>query len=144
MSETNRLNSSAGETPPDTPLRSLLIVLNKRRKTFMFFSVAATVLIIVLAGFIYLGQVRQQVTSLKFKLDFKGVEENRYPNGMKFSTSDIVSSEVMDQVYKQDNLKKYMDFSDFKAAITITQTNDKLKFLEFEYAGKLSNRKLDV
>ena len=110
----------------------------------MFFSVAVTVLIIVLAGFIYLGQVRQQVTSLKFKLDFKGVEENRYPNGMKFSTSDIVSSEVMDQVYKQDNLKKYMDFSDFKAAITITQTNDKLKFLEFEYAGKLSNRKLDV
>jgi len=144
MSEINAGLDNYGETPPDTPLRSLLIVLNKRRKTFMFFSVAVTVLIIVMAAFIYLGQVRQQVTSLKFKIDFKGVEENRYPNGMKFSTSDIVSSEVMDQVYKQDNLKKYMDFSDFKAAITIIQTSNKLKFLEFEYAGKLSNRKLDV
>ncbi|MEA1928621.1 MAG: hypothetical protein U9N73_10475, partial [Candidatus Auribacterota bacterium] len=133
-----------GETQPDAPLRALLITLSQRRKTFVFLSLAAIVIIIALAGFIYFGQVRQQVTTLKFKIDFKGVEENQYPNGMKFSTSDIVSPEVLGKVYEKDNLQEYMDFADFKAAVTIIQTNDKLKFLEFEYAGKLSDKKMDI
>ncbi|HDZ90565.1 MAG TPA: hypothetical protein ENH37_07800, partial [Deltaproteobacteria bacterium] len=125
-------------------LKDLTLTLWGYRRIIVILSFGATLLITVIAGVIYLGQTREGVAKLQFKLDFQGVDKGQYPNGMRFSTSDIISVPVMDRVYKENGLEQYMEFRDFKAALAIIQTNDYLEFLEYEYAAKLSDKKLSV
>ncbi|MBW1733844.1 MAG: hypothetical protein JRJ71_05575 [Deltaproteobacteria bacterium] len=125
-------------------LKDLTLTLWGYRRIIVILSFGATLLITVIAGLIYLGQTREGVAKLQFKLDFQGVDKGQYPNGMRFSTSDIISVPVMDRVYEENGLEQYMEFPDFKAALAIIQTNDYLEFLEYEYAAKLSDKQLSV
>lgn len=84
------------------------------------------------------------MVSLEFKIEFEGIEKNEYPNGLKFSTADILSTAVLSEVYEENNLKRYFGFPEFKGALTVYQINDKLKFLEYEYAEKLGQENLTI
>ena len=125
-------------------LKDLILTLWGYRKAIVLLSLGVTILIIAIAGFIFLGQTKESVAKLQFKLDFEGIDKSQYPNGMKFSTSDILSMPVMNKVYEEDNLQQYMEFPDFKASLAVIQTNDFLEFLEYEYAARLSDKKLNV
>lgn len=128
----------------EVSLRDLFLTLWRYRKAIVLWSLASILLIFVCGGSLYLLQGKTSRLELKFKLQFDGIEDNEYPNGLKFSTSDILANPVLNEVYTINNLDKYIGLSDFKAALAITQTNDKLKFLEYEYNAKLSNSKLTV
>jgi hypothetical protein len=132
------------EDQDEISLSALLLSLWNRRSTIVIWSVAISILIVVGAGLIYLFQEKSEVARMEFKLEFDGVEKNQYPNGMKFSTSDILSGPVLNQVYKTNNLEKYIEFSDFKSALAIIQTNNQIKFLEYEYGAKLREKGLNV
>ena len=123
-------------------LKNLLLVLWNNRKTIIVLSLASVFIIAAVCALVYLSQEKHKVASLEFKLEFKGVEKNEYPNGLKFSTADILSGPVINKVYNENNLQKYIEFLDFKSSLMITQTNDLLKFLEYEYSATLSNKNL--
>ncbi len=125
-------------------LKDLILTLWGYRRTIVLLSLAAAILIVAIAGFAFLHQAKENVAKLQFKLDFQGVEKNEYPNGMKFSTSDILSMPVLNTVYKEDRLDQYVKFPVFKASLAVIQTNDQLRFLEYEYASKLDDKKLNV
>jgi len=125
-------------------LKDLILTLWGYRRAIVLLSLGATILIIAIAGFIFLGQTKESVAKLQFKLDFQGVDKGEYPNGMKFSTSDILSMPVMNKVYEEDNLQQYMEFPDFRASLAVIQISDALRFLEYEYATRLSDKKLNV
>ena len=125
-------------------LKDLILTLWGYRRAIALLSLGATILIIAIAGFIFLGQTKESVAKLQFKLDFQGVDKGEYPNGMKFSTSDILSMPVMNKVYEEDNLQQYMEFPDFRASLAVIQISDALRFLEYEYATRLSDKKLNV
>jgi hypothetical protein len=61
---------------------------------------------------------------------------------MKFSIHDIISTPVLETIYKKYNLKEFVSFPDFKASFIIKQKNDRLKELEKEFNAKLDNKKL--
>ena len=62
----------------------------------------------------------------------------------EFSTADILSTEVLDKVYRQNDLGKYMKLSEFKAGLAVFQMNDRLRLLEFEYSQKFSEKNLSM
>jgi len=145
------LQPPSGEQPPyysedddEISLKGLILTLWGYRRAIVLLSLAATILIIAVAGFTFLGQAKESVAKLPFKMDFEGIDKNQYPNGMKFSTSDILSMPVLNKVYEEDKLDQYLEFHDFKASLAVVQTNDQLKLLEYEYATRLSDKTLNV
>ena len=125
-------------------LKDIILTLWGYRVKNVVISMAITLVIIAAGSFAYLCQQKRSVAKLQIRLDFEGVEKNQYPNGMKFSTSDILSMPVLNRVYKEDNLEEYVEFPVFKAGLSVIQTNDAIRFLEYDYAAKLSDNKLNV
>lgn len=74
------------------------------------------VLVVVLIGFVGAGlygiakhsnSLFESVTSEKMKLNFKGAELGQYPNGTKFTPTDVISSKVLTAVYSRNMLSKH-------------------------------------
>ena len=59
----------------------------------------------------------------KFRLDFKGATEGRYPNGLKFSGSDITSMPVMLDVFNQNHIDRFTSFPKFSRAVYVLEAN---------------------
>jgi hypothetical protein len=132
------------EADDEISLKDLVLNLWHYRKIIVVLSLSVIFLIAAVAAWVYFRQQNNQVVSLEFKLDFEGVDKNEYPNGLRFSTADILSTPVLSGVYEENDLKRYLEFPEFKTGLTIFQTNDELKFLEYEFASKLSNTKLNL
>jgi hypothetical protein len=80
--------------------------------------------------------------TLHFRVLFEGAGEGKYPNGTPFSSSEIVATPVLDQVYKANDLQRYMDFTSFKESLCALESNADLELLSYEYQTKLSDTKL--
>ncbi len=132
------------EADDEISLKDLVLTLWHHRSIIVVLSLSAIFIIAAVAAWVYLGQPNNKAVSLEFKLEFEGADKNEYPNGLRFSTADILSSPVLSEVYEENNLKDYLEFPDFKAGLTIIQTNDDLKFLEYEYAEKLGQKNLSL
>ena len=125
-------------------IRDLIMALWRSRATIVVYSLVAVLIVSTLAGAAYLLQEKQTVTKLQVTLEFQGADKGEYPNGMKFSSADILAGPVLDKVYRENNLERFLEFSDFKAALSVYQINDRLSFLEYEYAQKLSEKNLSM
>jgi hypothetical protein len=102
-----------------------------------------TLVLCVLAGaFAYAWAPKERVASLGFQLTFEGADRGEYPNGTKFSSAEIVSTPVLTEVFKANDLQRYTTFSKFKDGMFVLQTNRDLELLSFEYTAKLSDSKL--
>lgn len=136
--------SEFAEEYDEISIRDLILTLWRSRAKIVIYSLAAALIIFAVAGTTFLLQEKQKVTKIQFRLEFEGADKGEYPNGMKFSTADILAGPVLDKVYRENDLKRFIEFPDFKAALAVYQTNDQLSFLEHEYAQKLSERNLSV
>jgi len=132
------------ESDDEISLKDLILTLWRYRTIIIVLSLCATFIIGGYAAWVYFRQEDHKLVSLEFKLDFEGVDKNEYPNGLRFSIADILSTPVLSEVFEENDLKKYLEFSDLKAGLTILQTNDQLRFLEYEYADKLSQKNLSL
>ncbi|HYI11710.1 MAG TPA: hypothetical protein VEK57_21815 [Thermoanaerobaculia bacterium] len=102
--------------------------------------IAAIILMIALVSLV---APSQRMMSLPFVLTFRGAEEGRYPNGTPFEKSDIVSGTVLAEVYKSNDLGKFMTFDNFKRSVVVLESNTDLENLKREYEAKLSDPKLN-
>jgi len=104
-------------------------------------TVMGVYVVIALAGFMLLP--RERLASVGFRLVFDGVDDGTYPNGNKFSTSDIVATPVLTEVYEKNELVRYIGtFEKFKNSIFVRDANRDLELLDLEYSGRLSDQKL--
>jgi hypothetical protein len=85
----------------------------------------------------------QPMSALTLRLLFNGVERGEYPNGIRFTPADIVAAPVLGEVYRRDQLQRYVKFDDFKNAWTVINNNPALDQLRREYEGQLNARNLD-
>ena len=85
----------------------LVHTLNAYAPAILLSAAAVTVLYIIIAVAIYVLSPTQRITSQKFRLDFEGASDARYPNGIKFSSSDITSTPILLQVFKDDHLDRF-------------------------------------
>src|SRR4030095_12787437 len=66
-----------------------------------------------------------------------------YPNETRFATSDIIATPVLAEVFKQNQLSRYIStFEDFKNSIFVRDANRDLELLDLEYSGRLADQKL--
>ena len=125
-------------------LKDMALSLWGYRTIIVALTLVAALLIGGIGAYAYLLQKKQDITRLRFRLDFDGVEKNQYPNGGKFSTSDLLATPVINSVYDANDLKRYLSLAEFRSSLAVLQSNDKVRLLEYEYAAKLDDRKLSV
>ncbi len=123
-------------------IKDLVLSLWRARARIIVLSLAAVVLLCGVAAAVYLFQEKQNVAKVEFKLLFEGADQGEYPNGMSFSSADILSTPVLQKVYDENDLKRFMEFPEFKSSLSVYQTNPKLALLEYEYSQKLAEKNL--
>jgi len=125
-------------------ISDLFLSLWRYRGVIVIVSLIMAVLLGAVCGLVYVGQKKIVTANQEFKIEFDGIDQNEYSSGIKFSTSDIIGSTVLDTVYRTNDLSDIIKYEDFKSALSITQTNDRLRLLEYDYSAKLGNAKLTL
>jgi hypothetical protein len=123
-------------------LEGVLAVIRKHGSHIQLTMIAFVLMYLLAAVAVMLLVPSVRSTNLKFRLEFRGAEEGMYPNGTKFSASEIVSVPILLRVYNANELGTYTTFERFKSSIFVMQSNDALDRLNWEYRSKLSDTKL--
>lgn len=84
----------------------------------------------------------RQITTQPFRLDFRGAVAGQYPNGLHFSTADIVATPVLLDVYDANALSQFVTFEDFSHAIFVLEANPAYEAMASEYQARLADVKL--
>jgi hypothetical protein len=103
-------------------------------------AVAVGYLILAMAAYLLAPAVR--LTALPFRLEFTGADRGQYPNGSKFSSSEIISIPVLLETYKQNELERFTTFTDFAGAVFVVESNEAREALAREYQARLSDTRL--
>lgn len=96
----------------------------------------------IVASVVYLRSPSQQFTSLPFRLEFQGANRGQYPNGTKFSTTEITATPILLKVYKENDLARFVNFERFSRAIFVLESSQAYEVLVLEYQARLSDAKL--
>jgi len=97
-------------------------------------------LIVAVAAYVYAPTER--VTTIAFRLEFEGSERGFYPNGVKFSTAEIISSPILTRVYQQNDLGRFTKFREFANSVFILEANAAQEKLANEYRARLMDARL--
>jgi len=119
----------------------LVHTLNAYAPAILLSLAAVATLYIILAVAIYVFSPAQRITSQKFRLDFEGATQARYPNGLKFSSSDITSTPNLLAVYRENHLERFTTFPEFSRSLFILEANLDYERLAAEYQARLADPK---
>jgi hypothetical protein len=97
---------------------------------------------LIVAVAIYVLSPSQAVTSLRFRVDFKGADQGEYPNGTKFSSTEVITSPVLLKAFQANDLGRFTTFTDFSKSIFVLESNSAHDALSAEYQGRMSDPKL--
>jgi len=97
---------------------------------------------LILAIAIYVLFPSQAVTSLRFRIDFKGADLGQYPNGTKFSSAEIITAPVLLKAYEANDLGRFTTFADFTKAVFVLESNSAHDSLSRDYQSRMSDPKL--
>jgi len=135
-------------TPQDTYVRSLswpdaLLKASQQYRHVILMSLAVVALAYTLGALAwYLARPSHTSLTLPVRADFKGAHVGEYPNGTRFSPTDIVATPVLAQVFQMNRIDRFTDFRKFREALFISEGSGVLDQLRREYEAKLSEPKL--
>lgn len=116
-----------------------------RYRVPLFMSVVVGICLAVIGvATLYFVTPSTQTATLSFRVLFDGADKNQYPNGLPFSPTDILAGSVLERVYQENALDRFVTFDGFKGALFISETNQAITLLDKEYQQKLSNSKLST
>lgn len=133
-------NSDRSEHP--VSISHLIHTLRRYLPVILVGMAAVTIGYVIIATAAYLLTPAQHDTSVPFRLDFKGADRGEYPNGTKFSTTEIVSPPILLKVFNQNGLERYTTFADFSRSMVVLESNRALENLMRDYQARLSDPKL--
>jgi hypothetical protein len=122
----------------------LVRTLHAYAPAILLFTAAAGVLYIIIGIAIYVFSPTQRITSQQFRLDFEGASDGRYPNGVKFSSSDITSTPILLKVFADNHLDRFTTFPDFSRSMFVLESNLDYERLAAEYQGRLTDPRLSA
>src|SRR5258708_1528254 len=105
---------------------------------------AVGVVYAIVAIFLYLTAPSQRITSQAFRLEFNGATVGLYPNGIKFSSAEIVSTPTLLKVYSSDELSRFIDFENFSRSVFVLQSNPEYELMAAEYQARLADPKIST
>ncbi|HUF09875.1 MAG TPA: hypothetical protein VMO47_11175 [Rhodothermales bacterium] len=130
------------EYEPGIPLGGIVRIIVRYRYPIVL-SVAAVLLLYgVIAGVVYLFGPSQRVASIPFRLEFTGAGQGLYPNGTRFSTSDIVATPILTKVYDTNDLSRFLPYRTFADSIFVVESNEAVENLAREYSARLDDKNL--
>lgn len=127
---------------PGVSVRELATTLGRYKVPISLAIAAAALTWILGAVVLLLISPSQRQAELPFRLEFKGAENGEYPNGSKFSPTEILSGPILLKVYEQNDLEQYLPFARFQSALFVLQSNNALEQLMREYRARLADPKL--
>jgi len=136
-----KLNDEA-EADAELSFKPMLLTLWSYRRVILTALIAVVVCYTVGMMVVFSRVPSERVATLQFQLAFDGADRDQYPNGTKFSSAEIVSTTVLTDVFKGNDLQRYGTFSDFKDSVFVLQANRDLDLLSYEYQAKLSDLRL--
>lgn len=137
---TDDRDSFVNEGADEAPTISTILRVLRDYGRFILALVVATVLVTAcLVMILYVRAPKEQLGTTAFRLTF---EDDEFANGMRFSTGEIVSTAVLAEVYKANDLQQYGALADFKDAVFVLQSNPAMDLLALEYQTKLGDSKL--
>ncbi|HEY2322077.1 MAG TPA: hypothetical protein VGJ82_04350 [Thermoanaerobaculia bacterium] len=132
------------EIDPPVSVSHLMRVLRAYSMVILLSVIGVGVMYGIVALAVYLTSPSMRVVSQPFRLDFSRAEEGKYPNGLKFSTAEIIAPQILSKVYKDTQFGRFMTFGDFVTAVYITGSNPAYDRLQREYAARLADLKLST
>src|SRR5262245_17977160 len=104
-------------------LKPLADTLSRYRRVLSktILAVAAVGGVVLVAAFFLLPVER--LGSIQFRLMFDGAADNKYPNGLLFSTTEIVGTSVLTEVFRQNDLGRFGQYRDFRDSIFVLQSS---------------------
>lgn len=97
---------------------------------------------VIIAACIFVTAPSEIVTSQPFRLDFEGATVGRYPNGTKFTPSEIVSAPILARVYEANELGRFLPFVVFTKSVYVVEANPAMERLTREFQARLADPKL--
>jgi hypothetical protein len=125
-------------------LRQIGRTIRKYRVPIQLAMLGIAALLILLVAVAYLLMPTQHVTTLDFRLTFRGAERGQYPNGTPFSSSEIISPTVLNAVFKAGEYERFMSYEQFKSSLYVVESNDELEALTRTYRARLADPKLSA
>jgi hypothetical protein len=128
----------------DDPLPLLHVVQTISRYRFAIGLSLATVLIgygIIATGMV-LWTPAERSTALRFRLNFDGASEGRYPNGQKFNPLEIVSTWILNDVYRENDLGRITTPDAFAHAVVVIEANPEYEQAAADYQRRLADSRL--
>lgn len=127
---------------PPVSVSHFFRVLGAYRPIIGLALVAVTIGYIIVALSVYLFAPAQRVTTMPFRLEFEGADRGEYPNGMKFSSAEIISMPVLLKAYNQNNLSRFTTFSQFARSVFVLESNQAQEALSRYFQSRLSDPRL--
>lgn len=84
----------------------------------------------------------ESVSTVRFRLQFDGAAQGKYPNDTEFSPSEILAVPIVTEVYNANDLQRFGPLPAFKDAMFIQHSNPQLALLAYEYQARLSDSRL--
>ncbi len=112
----------------------------RRMMALAFAAIAVAYMCVMLIT--YAVVPRERLATIGFRLTFSGAEQDQYPNGTTFSSAEIVATPILEEVFRKNELGRYMSFSDFKDGLFVVQASRELDILSAEYQAKLADTRL--
>ena len=123
-------------------LTDLIRRLYRYRITIALVVTVVAVLYMIVSLLLLLRMPVHKKVTLPFRLDFEGVDRGKYPNGIKFSSAEIVSTPILAEVFEANDLQQYLTLQEFSDGIFILESNPSIQMLDQEYQGRFSDAKM--
>ena len=103
-------------------VRELIVVLTASWQTIVATTVIAVVLSMIV-GAVYLqwGQLVRHGAVLPFRPSFQGAQVGRYPNGLPFGSTDIVTGPVIEDVWNRNTIGDFCSIDAFRSRFFVEE-----------------------
>jgi hypothetical protein len=136
-------------TPPshdsddyEIALLPLIMEVWNQRRLIALWTVGVAVLVTVVTAAVWWRTPSETVAQVEFRLVFDGADQNQYPNGTPFSRADLMSTPVLSEVYRLNELERYMHFERFRDALFVMESNRTLEMLDFQFQARLADSRI--
>lgn len=102
---------------------------------------AVVILVVFVIGLFKAPPMTTYSEAVEF--NFPQSEQGRYPNGSPFSISDLTNRNVLDQVWRENQLEgQGVSFKDFSESISIVPYADNAPFIKAKYESMLARKQI--
>lgn len=142
MSHDDSRELAADTQPHIISIRDVVQTLGQYAAAILLSVTAVGVTYVLIAAYVYLRSPARVVTTLPFRLDFRGAAVGQYPNGLRFSSADVVNAHILNEVFHRNRLGDLIDFQSFCGSVVVFEANRALNRLNAEYEARLADPKL--